>query len=159
MSHDQPYIAVVGTGTPDAAFEALAEDVGRHVALAGGVLVCGGLEGVMAAASRGAAEAGGLALGILPGSDRRAANRWVQVAVATGVGELRNALLVRAADVMIAIGGGFGTLSEIAFAVKTGVPVVGLRTWDLARAGAPDAIEVASDAPDAVRRALRHASR
>ncbi|MBW3576438.1 MAG: TIGR00725 family protein [Actinobacteria bacterium] len=151
-------MAVVGPGTPDAALEALAEEVGRHVAIAGGVLICGGLDGVMAAASRGAAQAGGLALGILPGSDRRAANRWVQVAVATGVGELRNALLVRAADVVVAIGGAFGTLSEIAFALKTGVPVVGLRTWDLAAAGARHSIEVASDAPDAVRRALHHAS-
>ncbi len=113
----------------------LAHDVGRLLAEAGAVVVCGGLGGVMEAACRGAKEAGGLTVGILPGYDRRAANRWVDVAIATGLGEARNTLVVRASDAVIAIGGEYGTLSEIAFALKLGRPVVGLSTWSLARTG------------------------
>lgn len=100
----------------------------------------------MAAACRGAKEAGGTTLGILPGADRSAANEWVDVAVATGLGEARNALVVRAADALVAVGGGYGTLSEVALALKAAKPVIGLGTWDLgrdadpvARAGDPDA--------------------
>ena len=85
----------------------------------------------MEAASKGAREAGGTTLGLLPGADRRAANPWLTVAVPTGMGEARNALVVRAADGVIAVGGEWGTLSEIAFARKTGKPVVGLQSWDL----------------------------
>ena len=104
--------------------------------------MCGGLGGVMEAACRGAKDAGGTTVGILPGSDRAAANRFVDVAVATGLGEARNALVVRAADAVIAIGGGYGTLSEIALALKAGKRVVGLDTWDV------EGVE-AADSPDA----------
>lgn len=128
-------IAVIGPGTPDRHAEEWAEEVGRRVAEAGALLVTGGMGGVMAAASRGAREAGGTVLGILPGDDRRDASAWVDVAVPTGIGELRNGLVVRAADALVAVGGGYGTLSEIAFALKIGRPVVGIGTWRLLRPG------------------------
>lgn len=129
------YVAVVGTGEEDPEATASAEAVGRLLAEAGATVVCGGLGGVMAAACRGAASAGGTSIGLLPGSDRRAANSWATVAVPTGMGEMRNALVVRAADAVIAVGGEFGTLSEIALALKLGRPVVGLSTWELAKSG------------------------
>jgi uncharacterized protein (TIGR00725 family) len=149
-------VAVVGAGTAAAATDAAAETVGRLLAEAGAVVVCGGLGGVMAATCRGAAEAGGLTIGILPGDDRSLANQWVSVAIATGLGELRNGLIVRAAESLIAVGGEYGTLSEIALALKLGRPVVGLHTWELHRpAGRLDqGIVVASDPRDAVDRAL-----
>lgn len=109
----------------------MAEEVGRLLAEAGAIVVSGGLGGVMEAASKGAREAGGTTLGILPSVDRREANPWLTVAVPTGMGEARNALVVRAAEGVIAVGGEWGTLSEIAFARKTGKPVVGLQSWEL----------------------------
>ena len=109
----------------------------------------------MEAACRGAREGGGRSVGLLPGSDRSAANPYLDVAIATGMGELRNGLVVRAADAVIAVGGGFGTLAEIAFALKAGKPVVGLETWELSRRGrAQTGIEVAEDATEAVACAL-----
>jgi uncharacterized protein (TIGR00725 family) len=105
--------------------------VGALVARRGAVLVCGGLGGVMEAACRGAREEGGTAVGILPGLDRGAANAFVDVALASGLGEARNALVVRAADALIAIGGAYGTLSEIALALKGGKRVIGLGTWEI----------------------------
>jgi uncharacterized protein (TIGR00725 family) len=131
-------VAVVGPGDAAADELAAAEELGRLLAEAGAAVVCGGLGGVMEAACRGARSAGGLTLGILPGRDRRDANPYVQVAVPTGLGEARNALVVRAADAVVAVGGGYGTLSEIALALKGGTPVVGLGTWELARGGEPD---------------------
>lgn len=127
----------------------LAEAVGRGLAESGATVVCGGLGGVMAAACRGAHAGGGLTVGILPGLDRTAANRWVDVAVPTGLGEARNVLVVRAADAVVAVGGGYGTLSEVAFALKTGTPVVGLHSW-----GIEGTVEVDS-AEEAVAAALR----
>jgi uncharacterized protein (TIGR00725 family) len=144
-----PYVAVIGPGDADAATLAAAEAVGRGLGDAGATLVCGGLGGVMEAACRGAREAGALTIGLLPGSDRAAANRWVSVAIPTGLGELRNGLVVRSADVVIAVGQGFGTLSEIALALKLGRPVVGLGTWDI---GAP--VARVRDPAAAVARAL-----
>jgi len=114
----------------------------------------------MEAASRGAARAGGDVVGVLPGFSRRDANRWVTIPVVTGMDQARNVVLVRSCDAVIAVGGSYGTLSEIALALKLGVPVVGLATWRLAP---PDARRVplirARDADDAVRRALRAARR
>jgi uncharacterized protein (TIGR00725 family) len=142
------WIAVVGPGSAASSHDvAVAEGVGAAVAEAGCGLVCGGLGGVMEAACRGARSRGGLTLGLLPGLDREEANGWVVVAVATGLGEARNALVVRAADAVIAVGGGWGTLSEIALALKTGVPVVGLATWEPAIAGAPVEGIVRADGP------------
>ena len=109
----------------------VAEAVGGSSRARGAVVVCGGLGGVMEAACRGAKEAGGTRSGILPGTDRAAANPFVDTAVPTGLGEARNALVVRAADALIAVGGGYGTLSEIALALKAGKPVVGLDSWDI----------------------------
>ena len=153
MPPPRAWIAVVGPGVrADEAELALAEEVGAAVAEAGAGLVCGGLGGVMEAACRGAKSRLGRTLGLLPGDDRSAANGWVDVAVPTGLGELRNALIVRSADAIIAIGGGPGTLSEIGFALKTGTPVVGLGTWDI------DGRVQAADPADAVARAIRHSS-
>jgi uncharacterized protein (TIGR00725 family) len=147
-----PYIAVVGSGEADDQQAWLAEEVGAALAEAGAVLVTGGLGGVMEAACRGAKSRRGRTLGLLPGTDRAAANGWVDIAVTTGLGELRNGLIVRSADAVVAIGGGSGTLSEIAFALKTGTPVIGLSTWDI------EGMVQATDPRDAVTRALRHSS-
>lgn len=122
----RPLIAVVGGSTCSAEEAAWATAVGRLLAQGGAVLVCGGLGGVMAAAARGAKESGGLTIGILPGSDPAAADPNIEIALATGMGEMRNALLVRVAQAVIAIGGGWGTLSEIALAQRIRTPVVGL---------------------------------
>ncbi|HYT05773.1 MAG TPA: TIGR00725 family protein [Gemmatimonadales bacterium] len=148
-----PLIAVVGGSTCSTEEAEWAAAVGRLLATAGAVLLCGGLGGVMEAAARGARQAGGLTVGILPGSDPADANPHIDVALPTGMGEMRNALLVRAAGAVIAIGGGWGTLSEIALAQRIQTPVVGLH----------DAFTSALDMPrvqrpeDAVRWALEQA--
>ena len=126
-----PYVAVVGPGDASPQELASAEDVGAGLAALGAVVVTGGLGGVMEAASRGARSKRGHTLGILPGEDRETANAWVEIALATGLGELRNGLVVRAADALVAVGGGHGTLSEVALALKLGRPVVGLGTWEV----------------------------
>jgi len=126
-----PYVAVVGPGEASPDELHTAEEVGAGLAAAGVVVVTGGLGGVMEAASRGARSRRGRTLGLLPGDDRDAANGWVEIAVPTGMGELRNGLVVRAADAVVALGGGYGTLSEIALALKLGRPVVGLGTWEV----------------------------
>jgi uncharacterized protein (TIGR00725 family) len=149
------YVAVCGPNDANAEELGWAEDVGRELARAGAVLLNGGLGGVMEAAARGASAEGGTSIGILPGTSRRDANRHLTLSIPTGMGEARNALLIRAADAVIAISGEFGTLSEVAFALKIGVPVVGLHTWELSKRGtAVDAFERAEDPEDAVRRAL-----
>jgi uncharacterized protein (TIGR00725 family) len=151
------HIAVVGAGDDDAPTGVLAaaEAVGRAVGEAGAVLVCGGRGGVMEAACRGARAVGGLTVGILPGSDPAEANPYVEVVVPTGLGEARNALVVRAGDAVVAVDGGYGTLSEIALALVAGIPVVGIRTWELARDGKPDeGIERVDDPAGAVALAL-----
>jgi len=142
-------VAVVGPGEADGDQTAAAEAVGRGLAETGAVVVCGGLGGVMEAACRGAREGGGTTLGILPGSDRRQANPFVDVAVPTGLGEARNALVVRAADALVAVGGAYGTLSEIALALKAGKPVLGLGSWEI------DGVEPARDPEHAVEAVLR----
>lgn len=129
-------VGVIGESEfSDRAHEPLAEETGRLIAAAGYVLVCGGLTGVMEAACRGAQSAGGLTIGILPGLDRADANPYVSVAIPTGLGQIRNVVIVLTADVLIAIGGGFGTLSEIGHALRSGKPVIGLRTWEATRGG------------------------
>jgi len=141
-------IAVIGGSRPgrqaaDAAFE-----VGRLIARAGAVVVCGGLGGVMEAACRGARQEGGLAIGILPGASPADANPWVDVAVATGLGYTRNALVVMNADAVIAVDGEYGTLSEIAYGKIHGKKVVGLGTWDV------KGVAAAATPEEAVRLAL-----
>jgi uncharacterized protein (TIGR00725 family) len=139
---------VVGPGEADGEILAAAELVGRALAARGAVVVCGGLGGVMEAACRGAKAAGGTTLGVLAGSDRAQANAYVDVAVPTGMGEARNALVAGTADAVVAVGGGYGTLSEIAMALKAGKRVVGLDTWEI------EGIEAVSSPDDAVEAVL-----
>ena len=154
------HIAVIGEGVCSRRVAALAERVGRAVAGAGAVLLCGGLGGVMEAASRGAAQAGGLVVGLLPGFEARDANRWVRVPIVTGMDQARNVILVRSSDAVIAVGGRYGTLSEIALALKLGRPVVGLGTWRLAEPeGRRVPLLTARTPEEAVARALRAARR
>jgi uncharacterized protein (TIGR00725 family) len=152
-----PCIAVIGPGDDaDATELAQAEEAGAAIAAAGATLVCGGLGGVMEAACRGARSRGGLTVGLLPGADRAEANGWVVLALPTGLGEARNALVVRAAHAVVAIGGGWGTLSEIALALRAGTPVLGVRTWELARGGERvKGVREVDDAATAVGEALR----
>ena len=149
----KPIIAVIGGGSCSTQEAALAEETGRLLAGSGAALVCGGLGGVMEAAAKGARANGATTVGILPGADPAAANPYIDVALATGLGEMRNFLIVRSAQALIAIGGGVGTLSEIALAQRVGKPVVGLH----------DSFRNAVDIPrvqtaaEAVRWALEHA--
>lgn len=140
---------MVGAGEAGEELAARAYDVGAELARAGAIVVNGGLGGVMEAASRGAVEAGGTTVALLPDADRKHANPYSQVVIPTGMGEARNVLIVRAADAVIAVGGGFGTLSEIAFALKTGKPVVSLGSWDLEKAGAPPGSLIRAESPAA----------
>lgn len=148
-------IAVVGAGECDRETYDVAYEIGQLIAERGAIVVTGGRGGVMEAASRGARDAGGLVVGILPDGDASGANEAVEVAIPTGMGELRNALVVSSAEAVIAVGGEWGTLSEIGLAVKMGKPVVGWNTWKLVRQGvAEDAILCASTAAEAVERAF-----
>ncbi len=149
MDGRAPYIGGIGTGEPDRTTEDTAEGVGRLLAERGAVLICGGLGGVMEAACRGARSAGGVTVGILPGTERRHGNAYLDIALPTGMGEMRNALIVRASDALIAVAGEFGTLSEIAFALKTGVRVIGIDTWDLSKRGHVDATILRAPSPRA----------
>jgi uncharacterized protein (TIGR00725 family) len=126
-----PYVAVVGPGTPTGATYGQAREVGRLVAERGGIVVCGGLGGVMEAAARGATENGGTAIGILPDEDRGRANGYLSLSVVTGIGQARNLAVVCSGDVVVAVGGGYGTLSEVGLALKVGRPVVALGGWEL----------------------------
>ena len=122
----KPIIAVIGGSTCSSEEAAVAEETGRLLAQRGAILVCGGLGGVMAAAARGAQTNGGTTVGILPGDDPGDANTYISIPLATGLGEMRNFLIVRTVQALIAIGGGVGTLSEIALAQRIGKPVIGL---------------------------------
>ncbi|MDQ7778677.1 MAG: TIGR00725 family protein [Planctomycetota bacterium] len=140
-------ISVIGGADCSAAEAAVAEQVGAEIARAGAVLVTGGLSGVMEAVSRGAHKAGGLVVGILPGGSARDANRYVDVPVVTGLGDARNVIVAGSGAGVIAIGGSLGTLTEIAFALKRGIPVVGLGTWELDRVRAGGAEIIRADTP------------
>lgn len=142
------YVAVCGASDPDPNQRELAREVGKRLAEAGAVVLCGGLGGVMEAVAAGASAAGGTVVGILPGPDRAAGNPHLTLAIATGLGEARNAVLANAADAVIAIGGGWGTLSEIALARRRDRPVVALASWEL------EGVPVAVSAEEAVRAAL-----
>lgn len=131
-------IAVIGEGDCPPELFAQAERIGTELARRGATVICGGLGGVMLAACKGAKAAGGTTIGILPGSDPKEANPYVDIPIPTGLGEARNIIVVRAAQAVIAVGGAYGTLSEVAFALKFGKPVIGLQTWELFRRGEPD---------------------
>lgn len=125
----QTYIGVIGPSSAGPEVLEAAEEAGRCVARAGAVLVTGGGGGAMQAACRGAKIAGGTTLGLLPGLSRLEGNPYLDLSVPTGMGEMRNALVVRCSDALLAVGGGFGTLSEIALALKLDKPVAGVGTW------------------------------
>src|SRR5215216_484548 len=144
-----PYVSVVGSGTATGDLYEKARAVGRLIAERGGILVCGGLSGVMEAAARGATEAGGAAVGILPDEDRRRQNIYLTYSLATGTGQARNLAVVCSGDVVIAVGGEYGTLSEIGLARKVGRPVVALMSWDLG-----EHVAVASSPEEAVEAAF-----
>ena len=139
------YVAVVGSGVASGELYEQAREVGGLVAGRGGIVVCGGLSGVMEAAARGATEEGGVAIGVLPDEDRGRANEFLSYSVATGAGQARNLAVVCSGDVVIAVGGEYGTLSEVGLALKMGRPVVSLGSWDLG-----DHVTVASTARGAV---------
>ena len=144
------YVAVVGSGVATDELYEKARDVGRLIAERGATVVCGGLSGVMEAAARGATEAGGMAIGILPDEDRRRQNGYLTYSVATGVGHARNLAVVCSGDVVIAVGGEYGTLSEIGLARKVGRPVVVLEGWDLG-----EHVSAASSPKEAIEAAFR----
>ena len=150
------YVAVIGPGSDVAPeLRQLAWDVGRLLAVRGAVVVTGGLGGVMAAAAEGCAHAGGQSLGILPGTDRADANEFSTLSIPTGLGELRNGLIVRSVDGVIAVGGSWGTLSEMALAQRTGVPVVSIDGWTVLDAsGHEQLVERALTPEEAVNRIL-----
>ena len=161
-SKERPlYISVIGGGTCTAEECALAEETGRLVGESGAVLVCGGMGGVMEAAARGAKEAGGTTIGILPGHDRSLGNPHLDFVLTTGIGHARNLAVVSSGDGVIAIGGAYGTLSEIGLAAKLGRPVAILKGWRLQNEEGTDGIWYASSPREAiaiVRQALRPAA-
>jgi len=152
-------IGVLGPHTIDSEERELGLAVGREIARCGALLLCGGLDGMMSAAAEGAKQVGGATIGILPGEAAASANTYIDIAIPTALGTYRNALLVRACDAVIAVRGSYGTLSEIAFALRLGVPVVGLQTWSLLRDGLFDeGIQTAQTASEAVALAIRLAA-
>lgn len=140
MQHRQPplIIAVIGGSDPSAEDREAAYQVGRELALRGVIVLCGGLEGVMEAVCKGAKEAGGTTVGILPGDNPRDANPYVDIPISTGIGYARNAIVAKAGQAIIAIDGAYGTLSEIGHALADGSPVVGLDTWAFSAHGKED---------------------
>ena len=135
MSSRRRLVAVCGESDPRTSLAELAFELGRGIAERDAVLICGGLTGVMEHAARGARAAGGLTIGLLPGDEPSAANQYVDLAIATGLGDARNAILAGTADGVVALGGGLGTLSEIALALRNRRPVIGIRTWRFDRDG------------------------
>jgi uncharacterized protein (TIGR00725 family) len=146
-----PYVSVVGSGEASGELYEKAREVGRLVAERGATIVCGGRTGVMEAAARGATESGGVAIGILPDEDREKANEYLSYSVATGTGHARNLAVVCSGDLVIAVGGEYGTLSEVGLALKVGRPVVALESWDLG-----EHVAVASSPREAVEAAFAH---
>jgi uncharacterized protein (TIGR00725 family) len=148
-------VAVIGAGTCDSHIGKLAYEIGYLIAERGAVLVTGGTTGVMEAASYGARDGGGLVVGILPGRDSADANDAVDIAIPTGMGHLRNGLVAGSAVAVIAVGGEWGTLSEIGFARALGKPVIGIRTWQIKQDESPALeIERADTPAEAVARAF-----
>jgi len=148
-------IAVIGDSSCSPEQAKLAETVGEQLAERGATIICGGLSGVMEAVCRGAKSRGGLTVGVLPGESPDMANPWVDIPVVTAMGEARNMAVVKSAQAVIAIGGGYGTLSEIAYALKSNIGVVGLNTWSLSLNGQVlDAVIRVSNPTEAVDKAV-----
>ena len=151
----QIFIAVIGASQASTSELKTAELVGREIAKAGAILVCGGLNGVMEAACKGASQEGGITIGILPGDNRLSANEYVKIPIVTGIGHARNMAVVKSAQAVIAVGGSYGTLSEIGHALQSGLPVIGLETWGISRKGKDKSpIIEAKTAAEAVEKAL-----
>ena len=146
----KPIIGVIGAGQCSSEIAALAMDVGREIARKGGFLLCGGLGGIMEASSKGAKEEGGITIGILPGNDSGEANPYIDIPIVTGFNHGRNIFIARSSDVLIAISGGYGTLSEIAFALLLDKKIISLGSWEL-----DERIIRAKTAEDAVERAFK----
>jgi len=148
---NKKFIAVIGSGQATAQEIKLAEAIGKEIARRGAVLVCGGLGGVMEAACRGADSENGTTIGILPGDNRDTANPYVQIPIVTGLSHARNVIVVKSAQAVIAVGGSYGTLSEIGHALQNGIPVIGLKTWSLSKDDKPyTGIITVNNAADAV---------
>jgi len=143
----QKIVAVIGASKCTAMESKWAEEVGRELARNGAVVICGGLTGVMEAVCRGASKAGGLTIGILPGDTAEAANAYVGIPVVTGLGHARNVIVVKSAQAAIAIGGRYGTLSEIAYACQRNIPIIGLNTWEMSRNGDADNSIIRANSP------------
>ena len=155
LAGKKKFVAVIGGSQCSPQEARLAEEVGRELARRGAALVCGGLNGVMEAACRGANSEGGLTIGILPGESRQTANPYVQIPIVTGIGYARNVAVVKSAQAVIAISGSYGTLSEISHALQSGIPVIGLNTWSLSKNGQQDnSIILAQNPAEAVDKAL-----
>jgi uncharacterized protein (TIGR00725 family) len=159
MPKKPKFIAVIGGSRCSPEEAELAEAVGREIARKGAILVCGGMGGIMEAACRGAHTEGGVTIGILPGESCRMANPYVQIPIVTGIGYARNVIVVKSAQAVIAIGGNYGTLSEISHALQSNIPVIGLNTWSLSREGQTDSsIILAQNPAEAVAKALNLAT-
>jgi len=155
MLNKKRLIAVIGASRASKQEIKTAEDVGRELAKRDAILICGGLGGVMEAACRGAISEGGITIGILPGKNRNDANQYVRIPIVTGMGYARNVAVVKSAQAVIAIGGSYGTLSEIGHAIQSGIPVVGIDTWSLAKGGKiNNSIIPVENATDAAEKAL-----
>ena len=149
------FIGVIGGSEVTPTVAKLAEEVGREIVRRGATLVCGGLGGVMEAACKGASEEGGLTIGILPGDSRRAANPYVQIPIVTGIGYARNVAVVKTSQAVIAIDGSYGTLAEIGHALQSGIPVIGLGTWEISMGGKTDeSIIIAKNPKEAMDKAI-----
>jgi uncharacterized protein (TIGR00725 family) len=156
MENKLVIIGVIGGSEVSAPIACLAEEVGREIARRGAALVCGGMGGVMEAACKGTSEAGGLTIGILPGDSRREANPYVKIPIITGIGYARNVAVVKTSQAVIAIDGSYGTLTEIAYALQSGIPMIGLGTWSISRDGKTDKnIIIAKNPAEAVDKAMK----
>ncbi len=150
-------IGVIGGQHPAEEYLAMAEEVGSLIAKRGAALICGGLSGVMEATCRGAKEAGGLTIGVIPTIRKADANPYVDIVIATGMGTARNVIIVRSADAIIAIDGSYGTLSEISHAFEQGKKVVSLGSWDMRKVEVPEELfQVAENPAEAVEIAMRN---
>lgn len=159
MPKKPKFIAVIGGSRCSPEEAELAEAVGREIAKNEAILVCGGMGGIMEAVCRGASSEGGITIGILPGENSRLANPYVQIPIVTGIGYARNVIVVKSAHAVIAIGGNYGTLSEISHALQSNIPVIGLNTWLLSREGQVDSSIIPAQSPaEAVAKALNLAN-
>ena len=155
MKDEKKFIAVIGGGECSVKEAELAEEVGREIAKRGAILICGGLSDVMEAACKGARSESGMTVGILPGDSRKQANHYVQIPIVTSMGYARNVTVVKSAQAVIAIGGSYGTLSEISHALQSNIPVIGLNTWSFSKNGKTDkSIIRVKNATEAVNKAL-----